>query len=260
MPKDNDEKQEHEAVSLETVKDLVDSFKDTVKEVASRPVNVTVEQAAPNEIPTGPTPEERAAKYAAIKEQANAMAQDGDTAGAMEAMWGFVTEESNANRPDPSNDPAVKSLMQMGERLAKSEHGKVFEKYGDEIKEYVAAQPADKRISPDVWEEAIGTVKTRHFDEVLQDAIDERVSSEQNANAASVTLVAGGSRGARGAGAAEGDEASDLTPDEQGVAKSMGISDEAYARNKKEIAESTKHGMYPLLETDDPKKIERGKF
>ena len=242
------------SVSMEAVEKLVESFKETVQDVANRPVNVTVE--SPNQIEdVGTKQAALTEKYNAIKEQANELGSQGDMAGAMELMYSFIQEQASTNRPDPSKDPAVKSLMSMGKQLAKQTYSKEFEKYGDEIAEYVNGLSAEQKINPEIWTEAVGTIRTRHFDEVLEDAIKERTANEKSIRG-DMPPVAGAGRRTR----TKQEGTTELSADEQGVADSFGMSNEKYTEQKEIIEKHSKRGVFPILETEDLKTVEPGKF
>jgi len=244
----------------ETVKDLVATFKSTVEAIASRPVNVTIEDPRSKIDPAVAAKTRQAelqVKYGDIKTQANELAAAGDTAGALELMYGFVQEQAQSNRPE-GDDPAIKSLVSMGEKLAKQTYAREFEKYGDELKAYVSKLSPEKKINPDVWEEAVGAVRTQHFDEFLEDAIKEREENQRSVQGGAP--FAPGSRGRRSESSSS-DEDADLTDDERGVAKSFGMSPEDYAKQRAQIAKTRKRDYFPLLEdSDTPDKIEPGRF
>ena len=250
---DKEVKKDDDGVPIDAVKSLVEDFKKSVEAVASRPVNVTVEQqSAP--VDTKAAEAEAAAAYNAVREQMNELATAGDTAGAVELMVQHIQSQgSSAQQIDPATHPAYKSLMSMSEKLAKQTYAKEFDKYGDELRDFVKAQPADAQISSDIWEDAVGAIRTRHFDDFLQDAIAEREKPAPIGG----PPIARGNTGGRNLDAEEQDE---LTEDEIGVAKSFGMTTEQYNAQKATIDKTRKRDHFLLLEEETPRTIEPGKF
>lgn len=266
MPKEVKEEVEQKdtSVSLDAIDKLVSSFKD----VANRPVNVTVQ--APGQPEPDPVleakrrQEELTTKYKDVRAQYNELVQNGDAAAAYELMAGFLQEQAASNpqpkAEDPLKHPAVKSLITLGEQNARQRFAAEFEKYGDEIKEYFDGLSAEQKMDINAWEDAIGTIRTRHWDDFIEQAREE----ERQAQRESVSgnrVMAPGSRGRSRTDANVG-EAS-LSEEELGVARSFGMSDEDYVRQRETIEKTRKRDFFPLLDDDvddRERRIEPGKF
>ena len=240
-------KEPQTGVPVEQVTELVNSFKDAVKASAAAP-------AAPE-----PPKEDEAerqkrlqAEWDDAKNKANEMAAEGDAAGAMEYLWGYVNTQAANNRPDVSNDPGYKAMREQAEALTRQEHKEMFDKYGDEIRRTVESMPPEKQIGMEAWQDAVRQTRATHIDDVLA---EEKRKWEESRSAQ--VPVAGAGDLPKGEG---GGTSADLTDAEKGVAKSFGLTEEEYAAAKEAIGEPDATGGYygvSILGDDLP---EKGKF
>lgn len=180
----------------------------------------------------------------ALKKQINEVAATGDVAAAMDLMVRHLS--STAPKADLDNDPGFKAMVKTARKLAASEHGEVFAKYGAEIDAEIAKLPPTARIDADSYGEAVLRVKARHFDEILEERLRERATRRADGvddfddmggetRRVPGTVVAPGSRGSRRDPNTPEALAAKLTAEERGIADSFGIDYVTYARQKKEI-------------------------
>jgi hypothetical protein len=245
-----------QVVPVDVVKDLVAQ----VTKLADRPVPVAPAPAPVSTVDPDKVRQEKAARWKAAKDKANELASAGDVAGAIEHVYGTILEEgSRGPAPDPTSDPGYRALVENTRRLVRAENTEVFDRYKAEIEAEVAKLDPSKRLLADSWEEAIGTVRSRHFQEELE-AEKEKLRQEYERDDAVLPPVAGGNRGRRTANPGDG-----LDEIQRNVARSLGLSHEQYAAAVKETGPSFERGEYvPLIKGEllnsDGVKIERGKF
>lgn len=247
-------KPDQSAILADSLKSVVDTFK---AEIAA------VRTAAPAPVKTEPVVDPRAALEAraqAVAKEVNELAANGDLAGGMAKFAQFQAEAAQFGRPDPNNDPLVKAGTNLGKRLAVKEHKEIFDKWGTEVEEIVNAMPVTDRIQPDAWDRAVSQVQTRHFQELRDEAVAAAVEEEIKKRFGNAPPSAPGSRGK---GANAGAQVN-LDEDELFFANLMGVSAEAYAKNKKAaddwdkkpFSERGRDRGYPLV----PQTVTPGRF
>ena len=82
--------------------------------------------------------------------------------------------------------PEVRRLMVNNVHLSKKfvqldpNKSKLYAKYGKEIDAYVAAQPPNVQLSnPDIYDDAVNAVASRHSEELLNEQLETRLASER---------------------------------------------------------------------------------
>lgn len=238
-----------------TLDDLVSAFRGVVRETRHEPVVATPATPARD-------PKAEQAEYDEIKKKANDLAATGDTAGAMEVMWGFVQEQSRRSTRPVEELPVYKSQVETVRRIARSENADAFKRWGSEIEAEVSKLSPEDRLNPASYERAIVEVKSRHHEEILTEDRD-RIRNEEReklrkelADQGYLPPVARGSQGSKRGADELTRAAAALDADERGIADSLGITYERYAARKLDVGERGSPGIQMI----DGKIPEPGRF
>jgi len=257
-----EEQKDQGGVSAEQFKELVDTFKETAVSMAE--ANRPVEPAGPSEAEIAATAKEAteaaAKEYNEAREKANTLAAEGKAAEGTELMFAAYQKMIAAGQAAQpvKEDKAGKALAKSTKRLVKQANADVFKEYGDEIEGIMAAKSLESQLDPDEWERAIGTVKTAHFDDLMEAEREKLRKEFTDSLSPGSTLVAGGGRGAGGS-----DEGDGLTADQIAFADNAGFPREWYANAVKKYKENLvagKPGQVAILNEDPNKRPEPGKF
>lgn len=236
-----------QGVPLDEVHKLVDTFKETVKDIAATRAPEPALAPRDTEADLRRKQAEAAERYKETKDKANELAAAGDAAGAMEVMYQHILDQSASSTPVPEETAGYKAMYNNAKKLTKFEHKETFEKWGDEIEAEIARMPAEKRVLTDAWEEAIGNVRTRHVDDIIADAV-ARDRKEHGFDPDTGVFIAPPSRSSNLDPNSPEAKIENMSEDERGVAKSFGISNEDYVKQKELIDSERRRGRYPLIE------------
>ncbi len=69
-------------------------------------------------------------------------------------------------------------ILQTKRRILEKEETSLFTKYREEIEATVATLPPEQRLNPGAYEWALGQVKVRHLDDIIEERVQERVKSQ----------------------------------------------------------------------------------
>jgi len=111
----------------------------------------------------------------AINARVNELAAAGDMAGALAIRDEFNAKVNRSLAAPAGDSTMVKTAVQVGERLARTEHKDIMSRWGDEVRRSVEALPLDERVQPDAWDRAVAKVRTNHFDELMSEAVNGKV-------------------------------------------------------------------------------------
>lgn len=98
---------------------------------------------------------------------------------------------------------------------------KMYAKYGKEVEEMMAKEPANNQASPYAWRTIFDIIKGRHTNDIL------KAQSEKT------DFFAAEASGSPDAGPQKNTDPMVLTEDEKAIAKKYGMDEKAYAENKK---------------------------
>lgn len=253
------------------VKNLLAGFKEMTDEVKEA---VVASRATP---PPAPAPkaddsfkiaERKAAaqaKYEASRDKVNEQLAAGDGAGAMESFMESVIGIQNANAPDPENSPQVKAGIASAKKLSRAENKEMFDEYGAEIEADMAALPAEERINPEAWDDAVDRAKASHIDDIIaaretRNAEDVKKAEDDARAAATGPPMA--TRGRASHTPSEGINADNLTTEQLEAAQSCGLTPEKYAEATENYDKHTQKGGSVLFLNESTKdlKIKPGAF
>ena len=254
------ETQDPQGVPLDAVKELVDTFKETVKEMKSTPAPQLKSK------PSAVSEEDKAAKmrqeFDAVKEQVDEQAAAGSTAEAMLTMYNFITKAGAASAPDLENNPDVLARISLAKRAIRADHKEAFAKYGDEIENVISALPLQERVNPDSWERAIKEVRADHIDEIIEERTKAVLEEqEESPKGTPTTPIAQRARGPRNASETT---AADLSTEQLSVNEAaFGWDVERYAKAVDKYGKNLNRDGSVALTEDPPGtefQIEPGKF
>jgi len=236
--------------AADAVKQVADQFAEKLQEMQT-PAPVAAPAAAP--------PVDLEAKQLEIAARFDEMCAAGDFSGAQIYMQSEIGKISNAQAADPTDAPAFKSLKKLARNATISANSDVYGKYGKEIDEEIEGLTPAEQLDPDMQAEAVRRVKARHFDELMQDAVDTRMTSLAEEQA-----KRGGPRtapGSLGHIPNSGDDYSELSPEQADAAMVLGYSAEEYqAAQKSADSSRITRGMHRNMVKLGDDKVKPGSF
>jgi hypothetical protein len=223
-----------------SLKTAVDSIRDGIKQAieASRaPVQAAPVQ--PSMGPTQATQQALAVEADRVNAQVDELFASGKAAEAMSIRDAFVQKANRAMQADPNDNAIVKTAVQLGERVARTEHKTIMDRWGDEVRRAVDAMPLEARVLPNAWDAAVAAVRSNHFTEILDETVATRVAEEK-----AKFVPPPNAPGSRGHRTLTG-LASKLSEEQVWGADITGVTPDEYA---KEVANEAKFDALPFKE------------
>lgn len=211
--------------SIEQLAGIADTLKTGIEKITDVAVQQQAAPAAPTALPV-----DIPARQQEIREKYNDMCSAGNYAEADEYRTAENHKLQAVIAPATGENQFVKIASDTALHIAKQNHAEMFKEYGSEIEVLLKELPVEKRIQLSGVEEAIGTVTARHQQEI----IDKRVAAaleDKSQSSRSSAPVAGGQH-VSNTGAVS---AMEISLEEQGVARSLGLTDETLIAAKKKL-------------------------
>lgn len=245
----------------EPKKDAAASNADLAASIAAA-IKAGVASAAPPPVPApapaAPAldPAKAAERMAAINTKYNDMMKEGKYAEAADFLLvekGRLAQDFTP-KEDVSKHPVIIAGIERAEKDAKREHAALFSKYEKEIKAEIDKLDPMQRQLPSSWDNAANSVRARHFDELMAEAVTGKLAEAKKA-AEPPQATPRGSRSTTSGVAS-------LDAEEQIVSKAMGVDPQVYATNKANIeAEHTaRDGAIVGVPLVDPGVPKPGRF
>lgn len=153
-------------------------------------------------VPARPDP---AAQQRALEEEGTRFAKDyddlckaGEFSKAAQLAFSYMGRASQVGAPPPEDTPIVKASIATARREARRSHEDTFQHYAPEVEAEINSMPLADRINPDMWDEAVRRVRSRHEEDIYtrrREAEDKKRERE----AALQAPTAGGGRSPQGA-------------------------------------------------------------
>lgn len=167
------------------------------------------------------------------EEQWNQMMVD-QPARAMALMAARVAD-ARAQNLDTRLSTMLRASTAIVEQQVAARHPEMFAEYGEEIRKVVSQFSPENQVDPGAWDTAISYVRGQHMDDIIAKRVQAELAKAGEAARATQAASAGFSgSGRRGTSTAapmrQPDNTYGLSPEQQKVAKEMGLSLKEYAK------------------------------
>lgn len=151
------------------------------------------------------------------------------------ALMAARVADARAQNLDTRLSTMLRASTAIVEQQVAGRHADMFAEYGDEIRQVVSQFAPENQVDPGAWDTAVQLVRGRHMDDIIAKRVQAELAKAGEAARATQAASAGFSgSGRRGTSTAapmrQPDNTYGLSPEQQKVAKEMGLSLKEYAK------------------------------
>lgn len=151
------------------------------------------------------------------------------------ALMASRIADARAQNIDTRISTMLRASTAIVEQQVAARHADMFTDYGDEIRQVVSQFAPENQVDPGAWDTAVQLVRGRHMDDIIAKRVQAELAKAGEAARATQAASAGFSgSGRRGTSTAapmrQPDNTYGLSPEQQKVAKEMGLSLKEYAK------------------------------